>query len=262
MAAIDLTGYTCIIAPTCWSATGGNGTSDKYNGNFPVYPNGEACVLTSFNSAEGYKYSANAGYIQQNTHHGYILTPYDASPTNASTVTYEFWINVFTAANTFLYEAYNDATHCSYAYIGTTGRLVWYVGTTSYIIQQSTVGAETNGNLYHIVLIKNGTALSAYVNGAEITYTTKSTYAGGNITIAQKIGLLGNSGDNPNITQCYWAAINSAAFDSTRCAANYAAGTNGGGYIGTNTSDTMALALPSSGISIPVIYNSHKQHWN
>ena len=244
MASINLTNYDLILAPNAWSK--GNGTVAQYNGNFPAYPNGIACVMTGYNAAEGYKPNTSDGYIEHYSHLGFIRCPIAWTLTDTSKNTIEIWYRHKNnaTADTYLWGNYTDIPRATYAFINRYGiansnRITYYCGTAIWRTDVSLV----DGELYHLVFIKDEETLAIYINGAVTGYDSyNGTYSDGNVVLASTTDfgsiIAASNGVNG---QLLWLGIStSAAFDITRISTNYAEGPDGG-YVGVNTSDVMDL---------------------
>ena len=241
---IDLTGYDLILAPNAWSK--GNGTIAQYNSNIPSYPSGIDCIMTSYDSTEGYIPNNKDGYIEHYSHLGFTRCSIAWARTETSKNTIELWYqhknNALT--DTYLWGNYFDASRATYAFINRYGiansnRITYYCGTAIWRTDVSLV----DGELYHLVFIKDGIDLKVYVNGELAGYDTyHDTYTNGNSTLISTTDfgsiIAPENGVNGRI---YWAGISTTiAFDAIRVATNYVAGPTGG-YIGINTGNILSL---------------------
>jgi hypothetical protein len=252
-AGIDLTDYSLIIAPASWAATGGNAPASQYSGNMPEAVSGQTCTFTSFNASEGFIKSVSS--IEQNTHYGDLTTPLTIAMTNTSTLTIEMWIKYQRNAggvDQYLYGSTEEPSpyNSCYGLISAGNAVNCYFGTQAIGCLTRTTTTLTDGNTYHLVITKNGSAIKIYINGTEASYSGfHQTYAAGNITTTLTFYIGGVHYNTVNFlystNRIYWFGVNTTAFSTTRISANYAAGITMG-YVGNNTGNLMALTLPTS----------------
>jgi len=171
-------------------------------GDFPLYQGPSAgstitATLTNFtfpygymahidcqlkNMTSGYGYDKASGSIRFDGINDYIQTNYKLSVSNSSTFTFVAYLlfDLTAASWKTIAAIYDDSNNYMYIDTNTTH----YVQAGFKISGVSTIVTASSeqlvaGNIYQVVLIKNGSTLELRVNAVEPTYSTQNTYASG-----------------------------------------------------------------------------------
>jgi lysophospholipase L1-like esterase len=269
--AIDLTGYTFLLAPNCASRS--SEVTDIVNGPMKAYPN-HTVTLQNYAANSGWDHANQNGYnprypaaghgvIKSLNATGQIRTILNASMSDAQVWTISIKLKVDRTVNQFLWQAYDDTSHLNRCYIGTDGKINWIYGADSrYTVPTPTT---TTGSKYTLHFVKNAGVCKIFINGVEPAYDSNFAYDIGDRIVADPLYIFGSSFGQSGKSELISFGINATAFDAARCLAEHNAGDDLGGLIAQTTASGVVMQSVVDdvleGDSITSKRFGYDQHW-